>query len=156
MDRTARIKAIAEALDNDDWGSRHDAERNLVAGTPAYWHTSSATTAAPGGLVQSANFHASMSAALDDFSDDWFAARGGVDRFLDMLIPLNEPAVTELSTLYVSVAGSFRSAHELRDRERRGVMGAWPAGRPSALVDWSVRKAAQQRWQRAQAEREAA
>lgn len=152
----SRITTIAEALDNADTGAAQDGERNLGLDRPAYWHTGSALSHS-GALIQSANFYGSLTYAVDTALPP-VAWRDGGHRaaaVFDAIIPLNEAAVDELAALYVSHSGTFRAAHELRVRERRYVLGAWPKDRPSALVNWNVRKAAQARWERAFA-REAA
>lgn len=146
----SRLADLQDVFCNHDTGSAADAVRNIGLGRPAYWHIGSAGDHSSSGIINAANFYGTLAYAIETagpLTDKRFATGEG-QSILDRYIPLNEAAVTELAALYVSKAGSFRPAHELRARERRFVLGAWPKDRPSKLVDWDARRRAQARWSR--------
>ena len=121
------------------WGITDDAVANLSSGKPAFWSTCGNSNAFDGQLFVSANRHASIEAAQDEYSGIF--ARRGMDprneEHLDRLIPLNRSAVMDLLRAYQSV-GTFRSAEELAQRAFR--LG-WPRYRVTGSLSAPVRGA---------------
>lgn len=114
-----RIRDLSLCLNNEDsLGAEHEA-RNLLADRPAYWYrgqTSPASWLVEMSRCEEHNF--SLLKAAEVFADrhphaDQLAA-------YDAIIPLNEPAVRELSLCY-RLQSTFRDDAELRDRERKAI-----------------------------------
>lgn len=112
----ARVENIGEKLGNRDSYTEEYAARNLMNRQPAFLTTAKYHNARAGIVVDEAN-------RLCRLDTDRIRSLATID-LLDTLIPLNEPAITELVKAYGEL-GTFRQRHELRRRAERieGVSG---------------------------------
>lgn len=117
-DAAARIRTLADRLDNADTMHEEMAARNLVTRQPAYWVAKGYKNKAPvWNLLFAANSFASLVAAERELAALFAHHNRTVadEQWLDGLLPLNEAAVADLERAYRR-AGSFRTAEELRRR----------------------------------------
>ena len=114
----ARIFALADRTDT--LGDFDDAVRNLIESRPAFWTTASFGNQPATLFTATANRLASIEAAQAELSAHFAHNRRNVlaPEWLDTLLPLNPPALTDLLSAYRR-AGTFRTAEELLRRAER-------------------------------------
>lgn len=137
-----RITDLATCLDNRDDLCAENMARNLSMGVPAYWYRG--WTNAASYIVEDAGRAGSLLTALIAFAERH--PHDDLASHLDKVIPLNQPAVRDLSLCY-RLQSTFREDAELRDRERQAIRGAVYLPHMSAEVRarWAAEYASIQR-----------
>jgi hypothetical protein len=113
---SARLETIAIATGNRNTLAEREAAAALKAHQPAYWTSHGYSNGLATSLLWKANHRRSMARALRDEEDFIATTRFSEADVLDWFIPLNAAAVREMQDLY-EIAGTFRTADELRARE---------------------------------------
>lgn len=114
-----RLHDLSLCLNNEDTLGWEAEARNLEANRPAYWYrgqTSPASWLVEMSRCEEHNF--SLLKAAEAYADR-HPHQNMLDAY-DGVIPLNEPAVRELSLCY-RLQSTFRDDAELRDRERKAI-----------------------------------
>ena len=142
-----RLHDLSVCLNNEDTLGWEAEARNIEADRPAYWYrgqTSPASWLVEMSRCEEHNF--SLLKAAEAFADR-HTEHDLVDVY-DGVIPLNEPAVRELSLCY-RLQSTFRDDAELRDRERKAIFDPvfFPRMSDEMRARWqSQYEGCQQRW----------
>lgn len=108
-----RITELGLRLNNADSAGAHLAAANIAAGKPAVWSMASFSHAPVNILAGALNRLGNAKAAIADCNRmSGMHDYGKHPEWLDLIAPLNAPAVHLLADAYV-LMGSFRSAREL-------------------------------------------
>lgn len=146
----ARINDLSLCLNNPDGATRDVMASRLVDGLPAYWYRGQGSAASR--IVSQIDDDSLITVMVGYIDRENEKLRQGltkatdIDATLDGIIPLNQPAIEELSLLY-RLQSTFRD--DLADRERKAIFDPFVIdGMDMATrAIWQTRyEACQQRW----------
>lgn len=145
-----RIHDLSHCLNNPDEPTARNMAQRLVDGLPAYWYRGQASAASRiVSEVDDVSLITVMTVYID--SENQKLRQGltkatDIDGTLDSIIPLNQPAIDELSLLY-RLQSTFRD--DLADRERAAIFNPFFIENMDLATRavWQVRyEGCQQRW----------